>query len=95
MKRGRYKLEKCAVSFNNIDELLLFTKLLKDNIKSEVNAYTYRSVVDAKSFVSMITIFHNPCILVKLLSNDEKDRKEFVKICDPYAIPYQQWRYVE
>lgn len=84
-------MNKHFVEFCDLDNLFLFTKILNKEIRSEVTASYDRFVIDAKSFVGMISIYAHP-ITLEIISDNTDEIRKFNDICKKYCPAQgEQW----
>lgn len=71
------------LNLDSLTDLNNFVKEIATQIKSDVDAIYERQIVDAKSYLGLVTISIHP-IKVKINSCDEREIVIFEEICKKY-----------
>lgn len=76
---------KFVLNLDSISDLNNFVKEISSEIESDVDAVYERQIVDAKSFLGLVTISIHP-ITVVLNSESEREIRLFSDICMKYEL---------
>lgn len=76
---------KFILDLDSISDLNKFVSEISSEISSDVNAIYERQVVDAKSFLGLVTISTHP-VTVVINSTDNDEIITFRNICEKYKI---------
>lgn len=74
------------ISLNLIEDLNDFIRGLTYNVESDVDAIRGRLILDAKSFLGLMSLDLSVPITVRINTDDELDIERFGAICKLYEV---------